>query len=225
MTGISPIVGFIGAGCLFVVPAAAAERPSFDCSKAASPSEKTICTSDRLARLDRAIAKAFRDLRSDSNLAEELPKEQAAFLAQRDLCGSDVSCLAREMESRRAALALEPLKGSKDERERFVGRYRGGFGDMMVRRTFAGEFALTGSSGDPNGRWSCDVWGDIQSVSKGVATVKGDDENNNEPLIVYLRLRGDMLVVTEDLDKPLAGRSCGHNGSVEGRYRRVLRVR
>jgi len=218
------LIGFVGTLCL-VAPAAAAERPSFDCGKANSPSEKAICASDRLARLDRAIATAFRELRKDVNLAEELPKEQTAFLTKRDSCGADIACLAGEMESRRAALALEPLKGSKDERERFVGRYRSGNGDMMVRRTLGGDYALLGSSGDPNGRWSCDIWGNILSVDKGVATVNGDDDSSSEPLVVYLKLQGGTLVVTEDLDKPLAGRSCGANGTVEGRYRRVSRAR
>jgi uncharacterized protein YecT (DUF1311 family) len=215
----------IGAVLMLAAPASAAERPSFDCAKAASPSEKAICASDRLARLDRGIAAAYGVLRTDPNLQEALTKEQGEFLRKRDTCGSDMACLAREMESRRASLALEPLRGSKDERERFVGRYRSGNGDMMVRRTLAGKFELSGSSGDPNGRWSCDIWGDILSVRNGVATVNGEDDSSSEPLIVYLKLRGGTLVVTEDIDKPLAGRSCGANGTVEGRYRRVSRAR
>jgi uncharacterized protein YecT (DUF1311 family) len=219
------LIGLIGIACVFIAPASAAERPSFDCSKASSPSEKAICGNDRLARLDRAIAKAFGELRKDADLAETLPKEQAEFLTKRDACASDINCLAREMESRRDALALEPLRDSKDERERFVGRYRSGNGDMMVRRTLAGDYALSGSSGDPNGRWSCDIWGNILSVRNGVATVNGEDDSSSEPLIVYLKLRGNVLVVTEDLDKPLAGRSCGANGTVEGRYKRVSRAR
>jgi uncharacterized protein YecT (DUF1311 family) len=225
ITAATPLIGLMGVIGMLAVPVAAAERSSFDCSKASSPSEKTICGNDRLARIDRAIAKAFGELRKDADLAETLPKEQAEFLTKRDACGSDTACLVREMESRRTALALEPLRGSKDERERFVGRYRSGNGDMMVRRTLAGDYALLGSSGDPNGRWSCDIWGDIQSVDKGVATVKGEDDSSSEPLIVYLKLRGGTLVVTEDIDKPLAGRSCGANGTVEGKYRRVSRAR
>lgn len=215
----------IAAALLSVAPAVAAERPSFDCSKAASASEKAICANARLRRLDRGIAGAYRALRSDPDLQETLTKEQDDFLQKRDACGADVACLAREMESRRAALALEPLKGSTDARERFVGRYSNGTGEMMVRRTLAGEYELSGSSGDPNGRWSCDIWGNILSVRNGVATVNGEDDSSSDPLIVYLKLRGGSLVVTEDIDKPLAGRSCGANGSVEGKYRRASRAR
>jgi len=213
------LIGLAMAGLVLPPAAAAAERPSFDCTKAASATEKAICGNDRLARLDRAIAQAFRALRSDPNLAERLAEEQAAFLKKRDACNSDTGCLAREMESRRAALALEPLKDSKDARERFVGRYRGALGEMIVRRTLAGEFEIDGSTAEPSGRWVCDVSGNIQSVSKDVATVKGDD--GGESFAIFLRLSGDSLTVTEDPENRLAGRLCGHNGTVEGRYRRA----
>lgn len=226
MTGIGTgrrLIGVIGAVCTLTAPVTAAERPSFDCSKAASASEHAICANDRLARLDRAIADAFVELRRNPDLAEELPKEQTAFLARRDACGADTLCLAREMESRRAALALEPLKGSTDERERFVGRYRGKAGDMMVRRTLAGEFEFFGSTAEPNGRWTCDVWGTVRSVDKDVATVKSDPEDGEDAVLVYLKLRGNVLVVTEDEQHRLAGTACGHNGTVDGTYTRTSR--
>lgn len=216
---------YLAGAMMFTAPTIAAERPSFDCSKAGSASEKAICANSRLARLDRGIAGAYRALRSDLDLQETLTKEQGDFLQKRDACGADVACLTREMESRRAALALEPLRGSTDERERFVGRYRNDRGDMMVRRTLAGEYELSGATTESNGRWTCDVWGTLQPVSKGVAVAKGEGEDDKEPLLVYLKLKGSTLVVTEDIDKPLAGRSCGHNGSVEGKYPRTARAR
>jgi uncharacterized protein len=216
---------FFAGAMMFTAPAIASERPSFDCSKAASASEKAICANARLKRLDRGIAAVYRVLRSDPGLQDVLTKEQGDFLQKRDACGADVACLTREMESRRAALALEPLRGSTDERERFVGRYRNDMGDMMVRRTLAGEYELSGATTEPNGRWTCDVWGTLQPVSKGVAVAKGEDGNDKESLLVYLKLEGSTLVLIEDIDKPLAGRSCGHNGSVEGKFRRTSRAR
>src|SRR5262245_415234 len=95
---------------LLVSPGLAAERPSFDCAKAASASETAICGSDRLARLDRAMAAAYRQLKAELASIDDgaLGAEQAAFLAQRDACGTAVACLAARMEERRAALALEP---------------------------------------------------------------------------------------------------------------------
>jgi uncharacterized protein YecT (DUF1311 family) len=196
---------------------AAAERPSFDCGKASTATEQAICSNDRLARLDRAIAAAFRALRAKVDLTEE----QTAFLAKRDACGAAVGCLAQEMESRRAALALEPRRGSKDPRERFVGWYADEHGEMIVRRTLAGEIWLSGSVADPGARWVCDVAGPVESVKNGVATVEVGDEKDR--YVIFMKLQGNVLVVTEDLQKPLMGYACGHNGTVEGRYKRTRR--
>ena len=217
------LAALIGLALCSATAAAAAERPSFDCRKATTPSEKTICGHGRLARLDREIARAYRALRDDPDLAEPLGEEQVAFLARRDSCGSDAACLAREMENRRSALALEPSAAVKDEREAFVGRYRNAQGRMLVRRTPLGGYELSGSSADAKARWTCDVWGSLIAVREGVATVQG--ESDEETLVVYLQRRAGRLVVSEDPDKPLAGKSCGHNGTVAGEYRRASRPR
>jgi uncharacterized protein YecT (DUF1311 family) len=198
------------------LPAGAAEKPSFDCAKAGTATEKAICANGRLARLDRAIAKAWRALKDDFG---ELKDEQTAFLAQRDACGADVACLSREMESWRAALALEPLKSNRDVRERWVGRYKDEVGEMVIRRTLKGEYELSGNSGDPNGRWVCDVGGPIRPVKKGVAIADVGEEK--DPYTVTLKLAGNVLIVAEDEDKRLMGYTCGHNGTVDGRYRRA----
>ena len=202
--------------CLLWGPVVAAERPSFDCAKAGTPTEKAICGNDRLARLDRAIAKALIGLKDSFG---ELIEEQTAFMTQRDTCGADVACLTREMDSRRAALALEPHKGSRDPRERWVGRYKDEAGEMFIRRTFAGGYELSGNSGDPNGRWVCEVGGPIGAIKNGAATAAVGEEN--DPYTVTLKLKGNVLTVAEDENKRLMGYTCGQNGTVDGRYRRA----
>jgi len=202
--------------CSLCGPVLAAERPSFDCAKAGTPTEKAICGNDRLARLDRAIAKALIGLKDSFG---ELIEEQIAFMAQRDACGADVACLTREMDSRRAALALEPHKDSRDPRERWVGRYKNEVGEMFIRRTFAGGYELSGNSGDPNGRWVCEVAGPIGAIKDGAATAAVGEEN--DPYTVTLKLKGNVLTVAEDENKRLMGYTCGQNGTVDGRYRRA----
>lgn len=197
-------------------PALAAERPSFDCAKAATPTEKAICGNDRLARLDRAIAKGLLGLKDSFG---EMIEEQKAFLAKRDTCGADVACLAREMDSRRAALALEPHKASRDPRERWVGTYKSEFGEMFIRRAFTGEYELSGNSADPNARWVCEVGGPIGTIKNGAAIADVGEEK--DPYTVTLKLKGNVLTVAEDENKRLMGYTCGHNGTVDGRYRRA----
>src|SRR5262245_63019813 len=88
---------------VFAGAAAAGAQPSFDCRKAATPSEKAICADAELARIDRGIAAAFRQLKAElASQIETLAEEQTEFLKARDECGAEKACLARTMESRAA---------------------------------------------------------------------------------------------------------------------------
>jgi uncharacterized protein len=202
--------------------ACAAEQPSFDCKKAATATERTICANDRLARLDRSLAAVYRQLRTELAVTGEVfANEQTVFLKQRDACGADVACLVRHMEERRAALALERQSNTGPE-EAFVGRYRSSYGWIILRRTFNRDYEMTGQASDPKGRWTCDISGKIKSVEAGTATVEAGEDDDSRPL--YLKIRRDALIVTEDETRRLAGYTCGANGSVEGTYRRTGRL-
>ena len=167
------IIALVGAAHAY-----AAERPSFDCAKAATATERTICANDRLARLDRSLATAYRRLGAELAVTGEVfANEQTAFLKQRDACGADVACLVRNMEERRAALALERQSKAGPE-EAFVGRYRSSYGRIILRRTLNRDYEMTGQTSDPKGRWTCDISGKIKSVETGTATVEAGEDDN-----------------------------------------------
>ena len=65
--------------------------------------------------------------------------------------------------------------------------------------------------------------GKIKSIAAGIATVEAGEENDSRPL--SLKVGRDILTIAEDADRRLAGYTCGANGSVEGDYRRVQRLR
>ena len=71
---------------LFVINAQAA--PSFDCKKASTPAEKTICSSKTLSKLDNAIATAYKqaqkDLADDATALAELKTSQRLFITTRN---------------------------------------------------------------------------------------------------------------------------------------------
>ncbi|MBK7502267.1 MAG: DUF1311 domain-containing protein [Polaromonas sp.] len=71
---------------LFVINAQAA--PSFDCKKASTPAEKTICSSKTLSQLDNAIATAYKqaqkDLADDATALAELKTSQRLFITTRN---------------------------------------------------------------------------------------------------------------------------------------------
>jgi uncharacterized protein len=77
-------------------------RPSFDCAKAASPAETSICSSQALAGYDRSIASVYGRLLADADAAArpKLEQDQRAWLATREACKADERCLADNMADR-----------------------------------------------------------------------------------------------------------------------------
>ncbi len=68
---------------------------AFDCSKAFSKTEKTICNNESLVALDNRMANFYRNaMRQISNKNKTtLRKSQHLWLASRNKCGSNVKCL------------------------------------------------------------------------------------------------------------------------------------
>lgn len=74
--------------------------PSFDCRKAHSGVEKTICASEKLARLDRQLSQTYKQVLAASPNASEVRQAQRRWLHQeRDICG-DSACLNHAYEDR-----------------------------------------------------------------------------------------------------------------------------
>lgn len=75
-------------------PTGAKPRASFDCQKASTPTEKTICGSHDLAGWDRSVAAAFRAaLERSPGRESDLREDQKAWLKKRDSCGSKGDCI------------------------------------------------------------------------------------------------------------------------------------
>ena len=78
---------------LILKPATGPIRASFDCGKAQSPIDRTICGDRLLAGWDRSVAAAYDQ--GNGDLAG-----QRAWLAERDKCGLDKDCLHETMALR-----------------------------------------------------------------------------------------------------------------------------
>ncbi|MGR3455234.1 lysozyme inhibitor LprI family protein [Pseudooceanicola sp.] len=87
-------------GFLLLTAPASAATPSFDCSRAGTPTEYAICDNDELARLDVALADAYRAARDRPGVRDR----QRAWIKERNLCGANVACLAQRMRERLAEL-------------------------------------------------------------------------------------------------------------------------
>lgn len=96
------------------LPLDAKPLASFDCGKAASSVEKTICGSIGLAAFDKSIGEAYSSAfsqykeQAEFNFVSELRSQQKKWLETRNHCGSDVDCLQKAMEERLQALVSGP---------------------------------------------------------------------------------------------------------------------
>ncbi|WP_088625666.1 lysozyme inhibitor LprI family protein [Oceanicola sp. 22II-s10i] len=95
-------------GLALLAPPAMAASPSFDCTKAGTPTEYAICDNDELARLDVALAEAYARARARGEPG--LRDRQRAWIKERDRCGANVACLAGSMRQRLAELGA-PVPG------------------------------------------------------------------------------------------------------------------
>ncbi|MGK9172949.1 hypothetical protein KXR87_06935 [Yokenella regensburgei] len=88
---------------------------SFSCDNAATASEKAICDNPSLASLDVSVSRAWKRYRKEaarlnkSDLQASLISGQKAWLAQRNGCADDKTCLQKSMQDR-----LEVLSHSLD---------------------------------------------------------------------------------------------------------------
>jgi uncharacterized protein YecT (DUF1311 family) len=90
-----------------------APAASFDCAKASSPVEKTVCADAALARLDRQVGEAYaRTREADFNPKARTAalETQRAWLAARDKAcgGGNAACLSDSYRKRLAALQANP---------------------------------------------------------------------------------------------------------------------
>jgi uncharacterized protein len=96
----TPTNAVAAAAILFagLAAASAGHAASFDCSKAATPTEHAICDNPQLSQLDDQTAGLYYTLVSGgapqaTASVDAVKKEQASFLTKRDQCGANYNCL------------------------------------------------------------------------------------------------------------------------------------
>jgi uncharacterized protein len=90
---------------LIMVAPSVAIGASFNCSKAGTRVEKTICTSKTLSHLDEQLAKAYESVLLASDHPDVVKSHQKAWLRTiRDRCQDEI-CLKSAYEHRLAQLA------------------------------------------------------------------------------------------------------------------------
>lgn len=212
------------AGAILAASPAPAAPPSFECAKAASRVERTICASAPLARADAALSAAYQEARRAlaPEAAALLLVDEKRFLAARERVFSTgdkdpAALLLGEIEDRIAFLRSlrVPPPG------RLAGTWSNLFGTATVTPGPGGEFAVKVDANEPiTARWTCGA----QGKGKGTATATG------ALLTVSLGEDGSALTLARDGETlklgsvPGKGEAegtadyCGLNGSVDGTY-------
>ncbi len=211
-------------------PAAwASGKPSFDCAKARTATEKAICADGGLAEQDASIAKHFSRARMtfDPATGKALTEDQRWFVQVRDEAfatppGNDTPQreLADRLKYRDAFLMSLVLK----RRQGFEGDWENLAGGISIKRQPDGRLSFDGSAAHPeNGRWVCDVRG-VGAVKNNAMVVETEDA---EGWTLTLARKGYGLVLSES---PPAGAAaatgrpyCGLNGALGGVYYPVSR--
>lgn len=89
---------------LFFATGTAAHAASFDCAKAATSIEKTICSDDQISALDNQLMQSYKKSMSTSANADALKSEQRSWLANvRNKC-QDAACLRQAYTYRISSL-------------------------------------------------------------------------------------------------------------------------
>ncbi|AIO37321.1 hypothetical protein DM40_5643 [Burkholderia cenocepacia] len=144
---------------LLTIAPIAAHATGFDCAKAASRTEKTICADAGLSSLDDQLARAWKKTIAKGGDTAALKAEQLKWLKQRDRCGGDAPCLGDRYRERLASLNGAPLAADRWQQTWYRDSDNPSFGGVL---TFTGtaprlHFELSGNNGANTGGLAGDI--------------------------------------------------------------------
>lgn len=136
-----------------------ARAASFDCAKAASTTEKTVCADPTLSTQDSVLATAWKQALSRVGDPAALRASQRDWLKQRDACASDRACLDQRYRERLHALGATGDVAGPWQQAWVMDLANGSAGARLV---FSGHaphlhFTLDGNNGANSGSLAGDV--------------------------------------------------------------------
>ncbi|MBZ5659735.1 MAG: lysozyme inhibitor LprI family protein [Acidobacteriia bacterium] len=196
------------------VNAAQGGQPSFDCRKAASVSENTICGNAELSRLDFQLGRTWKTLLDgfiDDAQRTQMKQDQKTWIARREKCAGDANCIGELYRDR-----LSALNGT-DPAHRFSGVYEVKDIGLFALYPIGNRYLIHIQTADPrDGRWECDLNGEAES--------SGDDLDINVDRSVFqahLQDTKTLVVSNTDSTSKAASLFCGLNGTFAFSYLRV----
>jgi len=150
---------FIAAAALLTLLPIATHAAGFDCAKAASPTEKTICADAALSKLDGDLAAAWKKALAKGGDTAGLKAAQLKWLKQRDQCGTEAPCLGDRYRERLASLNGTSLAADRWQQTRYLTSDNPSVGGVL---TFTGtaprlHFELGANNGANTGGLDGDI--------------------------------------------------------------------
>lgn len=202
--------------CFFAICVGADQRqqPSFDCRKAASVSEKTVCANAELSRLDSQLGRTWKRLLDafiDSAQINQMKADQRAWIASRGKCSDDSNCISELYRARLATMS------GGDSAHRFSGLYEVKDIGSFALYPIGDHYLVNIQTADPReGKWECELAGEAES--------SGDElKVRIEKTVFQARLQDPDTLVVGDTESVSAasGQYCGLNGTFAFSFVRV----
>ncbi|WP_446904025.1 lysozyme inhibitor LprI family protein [Burkholderia sp. YIM B11467] len=154
----TPLRSVAMAALLSLLPIAA-HAAGFDCAKAASPTEKTICADPALSKLDGDLSAAWKKALAKGGDTATLKAAQLKWLKQRDQCGADAPCLGDRYRERLASLNGTPLAADRWQQTWTMTSDNPSFGGVLTLTGTAPRlhFELSANNGANTGGLDGDV--------------------------------------------------------------------
>ncbi|RDU95828.1 DUF1311 domain-containing protein [Trinickia dinghuensis] len=195
-----PFPHWIGLIALTAIPLAS-HAASFDCAKAASPTEKAICTTPEVSRLDSELAAAWKKALADSRDVSTLKAAQQRWLHERNACDSAAPCLSDRYRERLAQLAGTPLATNRWEQTWMLD---------VDNPTVGGQLTFTGKA--PHLSFELSVYnGGHTSESEGDVTLVGETASysNSDGCKLTFTRANQTIGVTENSGPTACGEAMG----------------
>jgi uncharacterized protein len=200
---------------IFVTPATA---QSFDCTKAASITEKEICKDENadLQERDEAVNRLYKDLQSNPDASG-----QSAWIKSRDACGAGAECIRKRYDERLAILA----KAAGDE-SGITGSYEykfsddTDFGTAFIVRESDGSLSATISTVSGPTFHTCDAgFESAEAIGDAWLYTGTNDDADYEGKICRILVRQQKNAIR--IDSLNCTSSCGARGHFDETYTRA----
>lgn len=195
---------------------------SFDCKKAKTKIEQTVCKNPKLSKLDEELSKLYQPLVEHAASAKHVRRTQQFWLKMREehCPDADAECLIANYQNRIEVLTFRLHEAYQAAPTASIaGIYKGGENMEMLIEAESYDSVLVHIEGSEStrGRWSCSFTGrGALKNNQVVAVVLGDVPEADNP--VTLKIAKKSVITVDEGNKTVFCGAAG--GSLNGEYKR-----